>query len=222
MDISMPQHLTLSDKILEVIENAIMSGSIKPGQRIIETEMAKKLGTSKSPVREALKRLEGDGIVEFVPRKGYTVKVIDRKSIDAFFDIFFILEPEMAKMALKKMNDAAYKVLDEFIEGMERFLDENDYEAYLTLNDQFHSYFYTLTENEWAIKISRMFHKHSKMMRSLSLHKRNRVFSSKTEHREIVASFKQKDERLVEEAVKNHLRKFKENILKADELNQDS
>lgn len=68
------EHLSLSDRIFDIIQEAILSGSIGPGERIIETEFAKNLGTSKSPVREALKKLEGEGVVELLPRKGFIVK----------------------------------------------------------------------------------------------------------------------------------------------------
>ena len=63
MDLSLKDHLSLSDRILNLNEKVILTGSIKPGERLIETELAKSLGISKSPVREALKRLEGEGIV---------------------------------------------------------------------------------------------------------------------------------------------------------------
>jgi len=62
VELVLSEHFNLSERILKVIEKAIISGSIKPGERINETEIARSLGTSKSPVREALKRLEGEGI----------------------------------------------------------------------------------------------------------------------------------------------------------------
>ena len=74
MEQLLKEHLSLSDRIFEIIEKAILNGSVRPGERIIETELAKNLGISKSPVREALKKLEGEGIVQLVPRKGFFVR----------------------------------------------------------------------------------------------------------------------------------------------------
>ena len=70
MELTFKNHLTLSDRILRIVEQAILNGTIKPGERLIETELSKNLGISKSPVREALKRLKGEGIVKLVLRRG--------------------------------------------------------------------------------------------------------------------------------------------------------
>ena len=76
MEAFLKNHLTLTDRTLEVLEKAILTGSIKSGERIVETELARKLGISKAPVREALKKLEGGGVVQLLPRRGYIVKPI--------------------------------------------------------------------------------------------------------------------------------------------------
>ena len=221
LDLVLPEHLSLSDRILKVIEKGILSGAIKPGERIIETELAKTLGTSKSPVREALKKLEGEGIVQLVPRKGYLVRNIDRKSIDDFFDIMFVMETAAARMSLRKKDQMVCKELDSFIGRMEKKLTEKDYEAYLVLNDLFHMYFYTLIDNEWATKVSQMLRKQAEMLRSLSLYTRDRFEPSVQEHRAIVEAYKKGDEVRLVKAVENHLLRFKENILNSDFIREN-
>jgi DNA-binding GntR family transcriptional regulator len=218
LDLALPEHHSLSYRIFRVVEQAILTGTIKPGERIIETDLAKKLGTSKSPVREALRKLEGEGIVQLLPRKGYVVKGIDRKSVDDFFDIMLIMEPATARMSLRKKTDDVCKELDEFINNMERQLKKKDFDSYLVLNDQFHACFYRLTDNEWAIKLSQMLRKQAEMLRSLSLFTRNRFSPSMEEHRAIVEAYKQSDESGLVKAVENHLIRFKDNILKSELL----
>jgi DNA-binding GntR family transcriptional regulator len=127
LDLLIREHLNLSDRIFKIIEKEIVGGAIKPGQRLIETELAENLGTSKSPVREALKRLEGEGIVTLIPRKGYFVRDIDRKSIEDFVDIMIVIEPAIVKNALKQKTDAVCKEIDEIINGMKRTLKKKDY-----------------------------------------------------------------------------------------------
>jgi len=218
LDLALPEHFSLSHRIFKIIEKAILTGTIKPGERIIETELAKKLGTSKSPVREALRKLEGEGVVQLLPRKGYVVKEMDRKSVDDFFDIMLIMEPATVRMSLRKKTDDVCKELDEFINNMEKQLKKKDFDSYLVLNDQFHACFYRLTDNEWAIKLSKMLRKQAEMLRSLSLFTRNRFSPSMEEHRAIVEAYKQSDESGLVKAVENHLIRFKENILKSDLL----
>ncbi len=216
MNLVLPEHFSLSDRVLKVIEKAIFSGSIKPGDRIVETELAKNLGTSKSPVREALKTLEVEGIVKLLPRKGFFVRKFDSKSIDDFFDIMFVLETATARMSLRKRDNVICKKLDEFISRMEEKINTKDYETYLVLNDQFHMHFYTLTDNEWAIKISQMLRKQAEMLRSLSLFTKDRFTPSIQEHRAIVAAYKKGDEARLVKAVENHLLRFKDNIIDSD------
>jgi len=221
LNLTLKNHLSLSDRILNLIEKAILSGSIKPGERLIETELAKNLGISKSPVREALRRLEGEGIVQLVPRKGYFVRDIDQKSIEEFFEVMFILEPTSALMSLKKKSETVCREIDELLRNMERCLRKKEYESYRALNDQFHGLFYSLTDNEWIIKISQMLRKQAYILRSLSLYTKDRFSSSIKEHQAIADAYKKNDKRLLEKAMKNHLAMFKENILQSDFLRKN-
>lgn len=214
-------HLTLTDKTIEVIERAIFEGTIKNGQRIIETGVAKKLGISKAPVREALKKLEGDGIVQLLPRKGYIVKPITLKGMSDFFDVMLILEPTVAKLALKKRNDSVYREIDRVIGEMKHSLREENHTRYLALNEEFHSYFYTLAENEWLTKICQMLRKQARILRSLSLFTKDRFGSSLKEHVGIAEAYKKGNPTLLVRAVKFHLEMFKENIVDSDFLKEE-
>lgn len=220
MESILNEHPSLSDRIFNTIEKAILSGSIKPGERLVETKLSTDLGVSKSPVREALRKLEGEGTVILIPRKGCFVRNIDRKSIDDFFDIMFILEPAAAVLSLKGKSEGVCAELDEILAHMDRCLRKKDYDAYRTLNDQFHGLFSNLTENEWIIKIRQVLQKQAFMLRSLSLTVA-RFPHSIEEHRAIGNAYKTGDERLLTEAVKNHLAMFRENILAADFLKKD-
>ena len=216
MNLTLGNHLSLSDKILTIIERAILTGSIKPGERLIETELAKNLGISKSPVREALKRLEGDGIVKLEPRKGYFVRNVDRKSIEEFFDAMFILEPTSAVMSLKRKDENVCREIDDLLRKMDHCLRKKDYENYLLVNDQFHGLFHELADNEWLHKISQMLWKQAYLFRSFSLYTKDRFSSSIKEHYAIAQAYKEGDRKGLEKAVKNHLAMFKDNILRSD------
>ena len=145
MESILKEHLSLSDRIFNTIEEAILGGSIKPGERLVETKLASDLGVSKSPVREALKRLEGEGTILLFPRKGYFVREIDRKGIDDFFDIMFILEPTAAVLSLKRKNETVCREIDDILQNMDRCLQNKEYDSYRGLNSQFHGLFYGLT-----------------------------------------------------------------------------
>jgi len=221
VDLSLREHLNLSDRILKIIEAHIVSGAIKPGERLVEIELAKNLGTSKSPVREALKKLEGEGIVRLIPRKGYFVRDINRKSIEDFVDIMIVIEPAIAGYALKRKNAAICKAIDEILSEMKQTLRKKDYAPYVALNDRFHGLFVNLTENEWFIKFFSALHKQADMLRSLSLYSRDRFSRSIEEHQAIAGAFLAGDEKMLEKAVRHHILNFKENILKSEFLKEE-
>jgi len=221
MEQLLKEHLNLSDRIFEIIEEAILSGSIGPGERIIETELAKNLGTSKSPVREALKKLEGEGVVDLLPRKGFIVKKIDRKSVEDFCEVMFIVEPPVAALSLKKRDRTVCKKLDKIMKDMRSSLSQKEYRLYLTLNRNFHGLFYELTENELITKIFRILYNQTDIFRSTFLYTGERLLRSMEEHLAIADAYHKADEGLLEKAVRNHLVMFKENILKSDFLSEN-
>jgi DNA-binding GntR family transcriptional regulator len=218
LELLIKDHLTLTEKTIRIIERAILDGSIKPGERIIETKMAKLLAVSKSPVREALKKLEGDGIVQSISRKGYIVKTITPKNINGLFDILSLIEPMAAKLALKKKSEGICTEVDRILAQMKNALKDENYDSYLLLNEQFHGLFYDLVENEWITKISQILRKQAGILRKLSLLSRDRFFQSIEEHASIADAYKKGNARLLAKAVRFHLQMFKKNILASDFL----
>jgi DNA-binding GntR family transcriptional regulator len=90
-----------TEAVLEAIKHAILAGELRPGQSLVETELAQMLGVSKTPVREALKTLAGTGLVTMSPYRGATVRAIDPESAAAIYDLRLLLEPEAVRRAVQ-------------------------------------------------------------------------------------------------------------------------
>jgi DNA-binding GntR family transcriptional regulator len=90
-----------TEAVLEAIKHAILAGELRPGQSLVETELAQMLGVSKTPVREALKTLAGAGLVTMSPYRGATVRAIDPESAAAIYDLRLLLEPEAVRRAVQ-------------------------------------------------------------------------------------------------------------------------
>ena len=90
-----------TEAVLEAIKHAILAGELRPGQSLVETELAQMLGVSKTPVREALKTLAGAGLVTMSPYRGATVRAIDPASAAAIYDLRLLLEPEAVRRAVR-------------------------------------------------------------------------------------------------------------------------
>jgi DNA-binding GntR family transcriptional regulator len=215
IDALIKEHVNLSHRVIQIIEESILKGEIKPGERIIETELAMRLGISKSPVREALKKLEGDGIVQLLARKGYVVKLISKKSMEKYFEFMSIVEPFVAKLAIRNKNRAHCKELDRMIGQMKESLAKEDYVSYYLVNSEFHQFFYKLTENEWIISFTQMARKQVDLVRGWSLFTKDRFSSSLKGHIGIANAFKDGDLKRYVKAVQKHVKKFQKNILES-------
>lgn len=215
-------YLSLSDQVFTLIENEILSGSIKPGERIVEMELAKKIGVSKSPVREALKKLESEGIVQLSPRRGYSVRTIDRKSVEDLFDVLSFFQSEAAARALRKKTEPICRELEQLLGGMSDAIARGDDRSYLRCNDQFHNMFYDLTGNVWLIRISGFLHKQECLLRSVSLNVQERTLTSMAEHHAIFSAYREGNKTLLTRTIRQHLACCRECILKALALLEES
>ena len=92
-----------TEAVLDAIKHAILAGELRPGQSLVETELAQLLGVSKTPVREALKTLAGAGLVTMSPYRGATVRAIDPASAAAIYDLRLLLEPEAVRRAVQAL-----------------------------------------------------------------------------------------------------------------------
>ena len=86
------KHLTLREKILETIRDAIIAGALKPGEKVAEPELAERFGISRTPIREAFRQLESEGYLTVIPRKGAVVASFSPRDVEEFYAIKSILE----------------------------------------------------------------------------------------------------------------------------------
>ena len=100
----MEKHLTLREKILEHIRDAIISGSLKAGSRVSEPELAERYGISRTPIREAFRQLESEGYLTVIPRRGAVVSEFSQKDVEDFYAIKSILEGYAARQACNKLT----------------------------------------------------------------------------------------------------------------------
>ena len=104
-----------TDFVLESIKEAILNGKLKPGQALVETDLAATLNVSKTPVREALKTLAGSGLVVMSPYKGAAVRTVDAEMAGSVYDVRMLMEPEALRRAIglgASFDDAAQALED--------------------------------------------------------------------------------------------------------------
>ncbi|ARP86787.1 GntR family transcriptional regulator [Bordetella genomosp. 9] len=133
---------TLPSMVYQKLRDAILNGIFRPGQMLRQDEVAARLGVSRSPLREALPRLEADGIVILHPRRGYAVASLDPKQITEVFDLRCLLETELARRAIARRTEAdiaaVYGIASEMATLAERADDESR-AKWFDLNMRFHT-----------------------------------------------------------------------------------
>ena len=129
------------------IRSRIFSGDFPPGYRLVERDLAEMFQVSRLPVREAIRVLHNEGLVEPLPSRGIVVKTLSRREINELFDIREALEVLATRQAAERIDDAAVRALRESIEASERSIAVGDLDAVHAANSRFHDQILALSGN---------------------------------------------------------------------------
>lgn len=146
--LSLKDYKPLGDVVFEYLRDAILTGKLKPGERLMEIQLAEKLGVSRTPVREAMKKLEQENFIEMVPRKGAYVKDINAKDMLDVLEVRALLEGFAAYQAATAMSDKDLKEMEKITEKFEKAILLQDKEGMIETDNRFHDLIYRATKNE--------------------------------------------------------------------------
>ena len=154
-NINTNEYLPLRDVVFNTLRDAILTGKLVPGERLMENQLAEKLGVSRTPVREALRMLELENLVELVPRKGAQVLDMSEKDIVNILEVRSALEGLATSVACKKMTKEDLQQLKNMEVDFEKAVAENDVERFVDIDEDFHDLIFAATENDKLINIFR-------------------------------------------------------------------
>ena len=154
-NINTNEYLPLRDVVFITLRDAILTGKLLPGERLMENQLAEKLGVSRTPVREALRMLELENLVELVPRKGAQVLDMSEKDIVNILEVRSALEGLATSVACKKMSKEDLQQLKNMEVDFEKAVAENDVEHFVDIDEDFHDLIFAATENDKLINIFR-------------------------------------------------------------------
>ena len=120
--LNMNEYLPLRDVVFQTLRQAILRGELKPGERLMEIQLANKLGVSRTPIREAIRKLELEGLVLVIPRRGAEVADITEKSLRDVLEVRKALEELAVNLACDRMTKAQIKELKEAAKEFEEIL----------------------------------------------------------------------------------------------------
>ncbi|MCF8565037.1 GntR family transcriptional regulator [Alicyclobacillus tolerans] len=144
--------MSATDKAYAAIRTAIANHEFRPGYPLLETEIAERLGMSRTPVREAIHRLKAEGIVETVRRKGIFVKTLSKEEVCQTYEIAEGLEGMVSYLVASEAQDANLDDLETSIVAMEQALSENSIDKWVMADESYHAALYALCKNTYLIE----------------------------------------------------------------------
>lgn len=196
----------IRETVFREIRMKILFGEFKPGDKIIEMELAEQLGVSRTPVREALHKLELEQLVRIIPRKHCLVIGLTDENIKEIHMIRSVLEPLAASAAVKNITGAQLDHLDNLLTSCEHYLALNHTEKLIAINNEFHNTIIMASNLTRVIDILENLHDYVERFRITFMSDKALAERSLHEHQAILSALKKRDATLVYKVVENHLK----------------
>ena len=197
--------MTLTERVYTTIKEAILDLKLQPGSPLVEDELARQLGTSKTPVRDALFTLERDGLVTKIPYKGTYVSEISLRDATEIFELRAVLEGLAARLATDTFGPAEFAEAERLLNTADQARARGDREAASQLGAQFHWLILQQAENRRLKPILAKLEEQLRRLRRLSDLRQGRLEKSAREHRAILDCLRARDPFATEAAMRNHL-----------------
>jgi DNA-binding GntR family transcriptional regulator len=205
---------TRVDDAYSRLKDEIRTNRMPPGFQATEPEIALRLGMSRTPVREALIRLESEGLVEVIPRRGARVLPINVNDMKEIYDILTSLEPDVAAdVAAQKLVEDQLQPLEKAAADMEKALKDDDLDAWADADDRFHHHMLDLHGNRRLKEIVLALKFQVYRSRIVTLRLRDKPLKSNKEHREILEYIRQGDAEAARKAFRAHRRRAGQELI---------
>ena len=200
------------------LREEIKDGTLRPNERILEEELAKRFSISRSPIREALRILESEGNVTILPRRGVYVSEIDQDDIMDMFEVMPVLEALAAKLACRNMTEKDCDYLEQIANKMADAVDEDNFRLYFESNNEFHKTIYMAIKNKYLLKIIQTLHEQSQRYEFLPLVLSRQLKRSVKKHFVLLEAFREKNEKKVERIRYRQMLKNRSDIASLNKL----
>lgn len=195
----------LYQEVAELLREKIYNSDLKPGESIDEVALAEAFGISRTPLREALKVLHAEGLVNLTPRRGCFVNKLTEQDLDEMFPVMALLEGRCALEAVTKAGPADLKRLEALHARLEKSAAAGDVNGYFQCNCEFHETVQDLAGNVWLKKTTSELRKFLKLMRGRQLNLPGRLAASLEEHRRLMDTFRKRQPEAAEGIMRDHL-----------------
>lgn len=205
LELSLDEYLPLRDVVFKTLRQAILTGELKPGERLMEIHLANRLGVSRTPIREAIRMLELEGLVTMVPRKGAEVSRISKQDISDVLEVRSSLDALSVRLACERITPEEITKLEEAADAFRAAIESGDLTAVAQADVDFHDIIVASSKNKRLVQMvnnlaERVYRYRLEYIKDKSSH--NMLIR---EHQEILDRIKAKDVSGAESAIIKHV-----------------
>ncbi|NLG68228.1 MAG: GntR family transcriptional regulator [Firmicutes bacterium] len=195
----------LRELVFEALREAIITGALKPGERLMEVQLADELGVSRTPVREAIRKLEHEGFVVMIPRKGAYVADISLKDVVEIFDVRTALEALAAQLAAERASDEDLERTERILVEYGECVDSGDIARLIEGDTRFHEAIYQMAGNSRLKQMLSLLGEQVMRYRTMTLSHKPRMRKALEEHRRIVEAIAARDAQRAARLAREHI-----------------
>lgn len=213
LPVKLDSYKPLREVVFESLREAIIQGLLKPGQRMMELQLAEELGVSRTPVREAIRKLELEGFLVMVPRKGAYVAGITDKDIVDVFEVRAALEALAAGLAAERITEEEMERLERSVVQISQMTAQSNFEALVLEDAEFHEIIYRASRNQRLIQVLTNLHEQVHRFRQTTLSRPERTWEALEEHKQIVDAISGRQIELAQRLAREHVENAENSLL---------
>ena len=213
LPIKLDSYKPLREVVSETMREAIVNGTLKPGERLMEIQLAEELGVSRTPVREAIRKLELEGFVVMIPRRGTYVAGLSIKDINEVFEIRTALDVLAAGLAAERITEEELEQMERLMVEIGEHIDKGDMGAIITLDSEFHDILYKASRNDRLVGIINNLREQFTRFRSISIAYPGRLKNTLEEHRQLVEAIAQRNSDVAQQLAREHMENAEQTLL---------
>ncbi len=196
---------SLTDEIADIVRDRILKGEYEIGAKIKENQIATELRVSRTPIREAFKQLENEGLIDYIPNRGCFAKGFTKQDVDDIYAVREALERLAVERAVERITEKELEELQEQWDLMEFYAKKKDAQKVLELNSTFHDLIYASTRSRFMAQVLRSYKSYINKTRKSVFYDETYLLAILSEHREILEAIKSRDKEKAVRAVSEHL-----------------
>ena len=196
---------SLTDEIADIVRDRILKGEYEIGAKIKENQIATELRVSRTPIREAFKLLENEGLIDYIPNRGCFAKGFTKQDVDDIYAVREALERLAVERAVERITQPELDALQEQWELMEFYAKKKDAQKVLELNTAFHDIIYASTRSRFMAQVLRSYKGYIDKTRKSVFYNEAYLLAILEEHREILEAIKSGEKEKAVRAVSEHL-----------------